>query len=290
MDARQPVAWKRALTAMWKILLFVVIWGALLAPAPFLMRLDPADGPLDALTRLGLEALGLAAILAASLMTVRYVDKRSFTSLGFERGAAPRDALVGLGVGSAMILLALGCAALPGWVEILPAPTFSWSFLGLLAAWMLVNSATQEILFRGYPLQTVESGFGTPAALVVSSLIFTGAHAGAIVEGGVLPAINLFTAGMLLGLAYTTTRSLWLPIALHFSWNFLQGPVLGIAVSGQALGGDWTLLELTGPTLLTGGEFGLEGGLFGTLATLFGIGVLVVLGRRRPQGPAPDRR
>lgn len=95
-----------------------------------------------------------------------------------------------------------------------------------------------------------------------------------------MPAVNLFAAGVLLGLAYTMTRNLWLPIALRFSWDFLQGPVLGIAVSGQALDGGWRVLDPKGPTILTGGSLGLEGGLAATLATISGMAALIAAGRR----------
>jgi membrane protease YdiL (CAAX protease family) len=151
----------------------------------------------------------------------------------------------------------------------------------LLGAALLLNSATQEVLVRGYLLQTIESRFGTLAAVIGSSLLFVLLHAGALVEGGWLPAANLFGAGVLLGLAFTTTRNLWLPIALHFSWNFLQGPVLGISVSGHALGGGWRLIELEGPPIFTGGPFGLEGGLAATAVTAVGIAVLLAAGRWR---------
>jgi hypothetical protein len=117
---------------------------------------------------------------------------------------------------------------------------------------------------------------------VISSLLFTGLHAGALVEGGVLAGFNLFAAGLLLGVAFTTTRNLWLPIGLHFSWNLLQGPVLGVAVSGQALDGGWRLVRLDGPSVFTGGAFGLEGGLLGTTATVSGLVALLLL-RGRPQ-------
>jgi hypothetical protein len=135
-----------------------------------------------------------------TLPELRFADGRTFRSLGFAPARAGRDLL-----------------------------------LELLALLVLVNSITQEVLVRGYVLQTIERSFGGAAAVLVSSLTFTGLHAGALVEGGILPGFNLFAAGLLLGVAFTTTRTLWLPIGLHFSWNFLQGPVLGIIAAPIAV-------------------------------------------------------
>jgi membrane protease YdiL (CAAX protease family) len=87
----------------------------------------------------------------------------------------------------------------------------------------------------------------------------------------------LFAAGILLGVAYAVTHNLWLPIALHFGWNFLQGPVLGLTVSGQSVDSGWRVFRLAGPDLFTGGAFGLEGGLVATATTVLGIMTLLLL-------------
>jgi membrane protease YdiL (CAAX protease family) len=274
---------KKTWTALWRIALFMLLWGVLMAPGVLLMSsgAEEAGAPIPPPTRLILEAFGAAAVLLAAWITLRYVDRRSFSSLGFASGRIGRDLIAGLVLGAMMILLALGTLWVPGWVSAVPGVSLAGSSLLLMAVAMLLNSVTQEVLVRGYILQAIEAQLGVAVALVASSIVFAGLHAGAIVEGGLLPAVNLFAAGLLLGLAYTTTRNLWLPIALHFSWNFLQGPVLGIAVSGQDLDSGWQLLTLNGPSMWTGGPFGLEGGLGATLATAAGIAVLIAAARRR---------
>lgn len=144
---------------------------------------------------------------------------------------------------------------------------------------MLVNTLTQEVLVRGYIQQTIESQYGVVLAVIVSAFIFMLLHLGAI-KGAPLPAINLFAAGILLGVAYAITNNLWLPIALHFGWNFLQGPVLGLTVSGQSVDSGWRVFKLAGSNLFTGGAFGMEGGLVATATTVLGIAALLQLGSK----------
>jgi membrane protease YdiL (CAAX protease family) len=269
-------------TATWKIVVFVTAWGVLFAPAVLLIapETDEPDAPIKLALRVFFEILGAVTVTLAAWGMVRFVDRRPFASLGLEPTKVFRDLLVGLGLGSAMIGIAVAISWLAGWTHTQPAGAFSLQILGALGVAVLFNSASQEILVRGYILQTVETQSNGPTAVIVSSLLFVGLHAGALAEGGLLPGINLFIAGALLGLAYTATRNLWLPTALHFAWNFLQGPVLGIAVSGQALDGGWQLLTLEGPAILTGGSFGLEGGLIATLVTAMALFCVVLLGRR----------
>lgn len=261
--------------------MFVVLWALLSAPAVLLLVAGNDDPIVNPDTRLYLEGFGVLAVLLAAWIMLRFVDRRSLRSLGFGMRRLLPDTGIGLILGSAMTLLALLILWLPGWVETVPIRGFSWFVLGLTAAAMLLNSVTQEVMVRGYVLQTIESRFDVTVALVASSLFFLLLHAGAVIEGGLLAAVNLLAAGLLLGLAYTATRNLWLPIGLHFSWNVIQGPILGIAVSGQAVDSGWSILALRGPAVFTGGDFGLEGGLAATLVTAMGISFLILHGRRR---------
>jgi membrane protease YdiL (CAAX protease family) len=273
---------RRLWTITWQITLFLVLWAILLTPTMLVLGGEAGrDGaPLSPRTRLALELLGVVSVMLAAGLMVRLIDRRPLASLGFTRDPFVRDSVIGLGLGAAMIAAAVVILWMAGWVTAGSLDTFTWSALGVLVAALLFNSITQEVLVRGYILQTIAAQFGPVAAVLASSIIFVVLHAGAIAEGGTLPAINLFGAGLLLALAYTTTGNLWLPIALHFSWNFLQGPVLGVAVSGQALDGGWQLLHLDGPALFTGGRFGLEGGLVATLVTASAIVAVVVVRRQ----------
>lgn len=135
---------------------------------------------------------------------------------------------------------------------------------------------TEEIVSRGILFRLTEEGLGTWIALAVSALFFGFAHAsnpGATVWSSVAISIE---AGLLFGLLYHVTRSLWWCIGLHAGWNFVQGAVFGIPVSGIQVDG---LLDsqLQGPDWLDGGGFGAEA----SVLTVLTCGIVSLLLLRR---------
>jgi membrane protease YdiL (CAAX protease family) len=114
--------------------------------------------------------------------------------------------------------------------------------------------------------------------LAVSSIVFGLFHA---LNSNLtwLAAFNLILAGVALGFGYWVTGRLWLPIAYHLSWNFVQGPILGLPVSGMRYGGLLIVADLGKAPTLTGHHFGPEGGLLGTAMLLGTVGVFWWWGR-----------
>jgi len=268
-------------TVTWKIVVFLMLWGILYAPllVPVANKLQQTEQTTSPQTQLYFDTASAVTILVAAWGMTHFIDKRPFASLGFALQHIIRDVLVGIGIGAGMMLIAVAILWIAGWAKHQAVVGFSGSALALAALAMVANTITQEVLVRGYIQQTIQKSWGSTVAIILSAIIFTLLHAGAI-KGGLLPVVNLFAAGVLLGLAYTTTGNLWLPIALHFVWNFFQGPVLGLTVSGQSVNSGWQLLVLKGPVIFTGGAFGLEGGLVATLATVLGIVALLLFFRQ----------
>jgi hypothetical protein len=120
-------------------------------------------------------------------------------------------------------------------------------------------AVTEEVLIRGYVLKNLMVSFNKYVALIISSLLFSLIH-GANPNVDWLGLVNLFLAGILLGLSYIHTRNLWFPIALHLSWNLFQS-LFGFNVSGQDFYSlvNFTIVE---NSMLNGGDFGLEGSVF----------------------------
>jgi hypothetical protein len=161
--------------------------------------------------------------------------------------------------------------------------------LGALTA-LFFNTLTQQLLLCGYIFQTIRARSSFTVALLVSAALFSALHAGAFL-GAWLPIVNVFGAGALFCLAYGITGNLWFPIGIHFAWNSLLGPVLGLTVSGtDQLGVGWRVFQVEGPALFSGGAFGLEGGLVVTITTaasLAGMGAFFRVQIRRRNLPPP---
>ncbi len=136
-------------------------------------------------------------------------------------------------------------------------------------AMFVVGAASEESLFRGYLMQTFARAKLAWVAIVITSLFFAAAHL-ANPNTSILALINTVLAGVWFSVAYLKTRSLWLPFTSHFAWNWFQGAILGIPVSGITRITPAPLLQQvdSGPAWLTGGSYGIEGGVACTIAII----------------------
>lgn len=210
----------------------------------------PGEGPLNLI-----GALGFAGVIVLAHKALRcWVEGSSDTD--FPRAGALRELGQGLILGFALFALAAGLVAMLGGLRIEGVRGLGqiWS----LGAMAVTSAVFEEALFRGVLLRHIETMLGSWAALALTALLFGLAHL-------MNPHASLFAAlaiaieaGVMLGAAYLLTRRLWLAVGIHAAWNFTQGWVFSIPVSGsepplgllvtRAVGADW----------LTGGGFGLE--------------------------------
>ncbi|MGH9788442.1 MAG: lysostaphin resistance A-like protein [Candidatus Acidiferrales bacterium] len=260
----------------WRALLYLPAFAVLMAPLIFLLRLALGPGEhgegIGLRTLLGSLAASACALLAAAAL-LRGLDRRSFRTLGvwFYDGWKKE---LGLGLGGGVVLITAMVAPLAagGWMTLSAAPLEP---LGLLSglAWsvgiLVPAAAFEEFLFRGYPFQRLVEAWGPMIPAVGISGLFGLAHANNP-NATWFSTVNTVLAGIWLAVAYLKTRALWLPIGVHFSWNFVMGFVYGVPISGQVL--PWKLLEAApgGPVWLTGGDYGVEGSILCT-------GVLLVV-------------
>ncbi len=185
--------------------------------------------------------------------------------------------LAGLGIGAAAMLLVFLLELALGWlkVENLALTGLTWDAC-LRAAWLalLVNATAavgEEVLFRGFLLTGLKDAWDASGALLISSLIFGGAHilaAGAQETNWAQFIPLLALPGLLLGWAYLRSGNLWLASGLHFAWNFFQDDIFNLSArstSDTLLGFD---TSLSGPKWFVGSSFGIEVGAAGILALL----------------------
>jgi membrane protease YdiL (CAAX protease family) len=280
------VSKKPLISSGWlRVLIFVVVYIILLLSAATIAGLIIAMGgkniskdDINKLMNTDFLWLTVLSSLIISLIVVfvfrKFIDRKSFVSLGFETEGYMPDAVSGLFL--APVILGLGSLMLFSsghlkWVDIDFNATNLFISLGIF----IMVAISEEIVFRGYILNNLLTSFNKWIALGISALLFMLAHLGSD-SIGFLPLLNIFLAGILLGINYVYTKNLWFAMLLHFSWNFLQGPILGFKVSGLTI---QTLLqtELKGDILLTGGDFGFEGSFIDTLITIAAILIIYLI-------------
>jgi membrane protease YdiL (CAAX protease family) len=241
-------------------------------------------------------------LLAGSVVAIAwFVDRRVLADIGLEVDSQwGRDAVAGFVIGlgmAAVIVVALrlaGMATLEG-TRIVEEPILILGggspvrslLYGLL--FFVGVGALEEIIVRGYLLVNVAEGVrgylpddrtAVLAAIAVTASIFGALHA-ANPGGTTIGLVNITIAGLLLGATYAVTERLAFPIGLHIAWNFGLGPVFGLPVSGLTTETAFIPVRIDGPTFVTGGSFGPEGGLVMLLALAYAGATFLWWSRRQ---------
>jgi uncharacterized protein len=214
---------------------------------------------------------GLMILLLTMAFRI-WIDRRSIVSLGFSLQTPFNRHLIGGTVwGAVLISLIFGMLVLSGGVTVVDAVLPWLSLLAYLFVFIVI-AIVEECSVRGYMLANLMASMNKYAAVFVSAAVFTLFHAfNPNVWGYGL--VNLFLAGLLLGIYCVHHRNLWFPIGLHFTWNYFQGNCYGSKVSGLEIPGIFTI-DLTGSPLWTGGEFGFEGSMLTSVVLiLFTVGI-----------------
>ncbi|MBK5057322.1 CPBP family intramembrane metalloprotease [Streptococcus parasanguinis] len=229
------------------------------------------------------ELFSFVIILLLFMFWVKVIEKNALSSLGFVK----RNWLKYLGWGILLSLVQMGVIALVyqvsgiGFFELNELSLEPLLFiLGLFPFWLL-QGGTEEVATRGWLLTRIATRTNLPLAIAISSSLFGILHMG---NAGVtfLSVLNIILDGMLAALLFIYTDSIWLVVAQHGTWNYVQGNLLGFQVSGT--GADASIFSFTmgsGPDWLTGGEFGAEGSIITTLVLLVSLVIVYRLGERK---------
>ena len=229
------------------------------------------------------ELSSFVIILFLFIFWVKVIEKNALSSLGFVK----RNWLKYLAWGILMSLVQMGVIALVyqlsgiGSFELNELSLEPILFiLGLFPFWLL-QGGTEEVATRGWLLTRIAARTNLPFAIAISSSLFGILHMG---NAGVtfLSVLNIILDGVLAGLLFIYTDSIWLVVAQHGTWNYVQGNLLGFQVSGT--GADASIFSFTmgdGPDWLTGGAFGAEGSIITTLVLLVSLVIVYLLGERK---------
>ncbi len=178
------------------------------------------------------ESAATLGVLAALFIVTRFFERRRLADIGLRAGGALSSWLKGAAIGALYLTASVGILALFGGYRI-SAVAFSGPALATGLLLHLMVGFFEELLFRGILFRFLEEGLGTWVALVISALFFGAAHLsnpGASLWGAAAIAIE---AGLSIGALYIATRNLWVVMGMHTAWNFVQGNIFGINVSGS---------------------------------------------------------
>lgn len=226
-----------------------------------------------------LGATGLALFVLA-----RFIERRPLAQVGLSSHRAVAHAAAGFGFGALLMTVTVSVLAAAGWyrVEGVASQTAGAAALQFLNTFcgIALFAAFEELAFRGIVFRVLEESLGTSLSLTISAVVFGFAHAqnpGATMFSSIAIA---FEAGILLGVAFVLTRSVWFATGIHAGWNFFLGYGSGVAVSGTTIPSPLRA-KLEGPELWTGGAFGPEASLITlTLCTVAGALMLLAAWRR----------
>lgn len=219
----------------------------------------------------GVQILVALWLIAAWKLYKRWVEHAPDGD--FPRAGAGREWGAGLAIGFALFSAMTGVVALLGGFRVLGMGGFG--DLGAMLGMAALSGVAEELLFRGVLLRQLERMVGTWWALALTSAFFGAAHLGNPGATWFAALAIALEAGVLLGAAYLATRRLWLAIGIHGAWNFTQGWVFGVPVSGGAALHGLLVTARSGPDWLTGGAFGLEASAVAmVVAMLAGVALL----------------
>lgn len=284
MNARQ-IFFNQAnrLRSGWRLLIFVILFLFLLFLISTGIRIVYAISVLAAPTR----SLGrftqdivfrtgfLSAALVAGIICTWLLEGLPARAVGLSfKVPWLREFLVGTLLGILSLALAAGIATAGGGLSFtIPG---SGTILQVIKTLLLsgvifiIAALAEEVLFRGYPLQTLTRARLAVLGVLLTSVPFAAVHLDNPNSTGAFPFINTALAGIWLAVAYLRTRTLWFPLGVHWAWNWALGSLFGLPVSGINDLAPHPLLRGvdSGPAWLTGGSYGIEGGLACTVALI----------------------
>ena len=217
---------------------------------------------------------------------VKVIEKRSFSSIGFNKNNWLKKYSLGFLIGLAMMSIIVLILFPFGYITVEKNPiqpvgiSATASVLIILLGW-IIQGATEEIVTRGWLLNVLSTKYNIGVGLLISSTLFGLMH---LTNPNVnyIAVINIILVVLFYGLYVIKTNDLWAVCGMHSAWNFAQGNIFGFKVSGLDVSvGSLIDLNLVGSDFVTGGIFGPEAGITATFILLASIGILLFIDKKR---------
>jgi uncharacterized protein len=224
-----------------------------------------------------------------SWIFVRFVDHRDFSTLGLSlQPGWAKELSIGLAFGTALQLIVMAILATTHSVHYSRLDGYSfhlWRLVGANVLLFAFAATVEELAFRGYAFKWLMWSVGTPAAVLIAGILFGAAHL-TNPNSTFLSTLNTALAGILLAVPYVRTRSMWMQIGVHWSWNLVLCTVVSLPVSGINFDPGLFSAVDSGPRWLTGGSYGPEGGAAVTFVCAAGIAWLLTTNLIKPSPSA----
>jgi uncharacterized protein len=185
-----------------------------------------------------------------------------------------RNTLLGIIVGTTLQCLTIAVIYFSGNFQVISVNPVSSIITPFAIAFSV--AIFEETLLRGIVFRIVEEKLGSYISLLISAIIFAGVHA-VNPDSSLISTLCIGLVGFMFGASYIYSRSLWLPIAIHFSWNFMQSGILGAITSGNEKTSSLLNTRISGSELITGGAFGPEGTIQATILWLLVAIILMIV-------------
>lgn len=213
--------------------------------------------------------LGSFVVLGLYALYVKVFEKRMPYELKLSNTLP--NLILGITIGGLFIVCVVSILALFG-VYRIDAISIDWTGIVLNCAMLSIVAVSEEIIFRGILFRMIDERFSTMFAFIISSLLFGIIHL-TTVDFLTAMAISV-EAGFMLAAAYKLRNNLWVPIGIHWAWNFFLGPIFGVGVSGISQDACVIIPKITGPYILTGGDNGFEGSI---VTFVLGLAIGIIL-------------
>lgn len=271
-DAKPPK--KEGKKYGWPLIVELLVFTAVFLIANIIQSYASIPGMLFIGSMDGLLVVNLFSTIVPILITFAFCivfQKRKPRTIGFIKKKCVSEYLWGLLIGAVIFTLAVIICVITGTLTFNGiGEGFSIGMFVLFFLGFMVQGMSEEVLCRGYLMVSIARRSSLPVAIIANALFFAALH---LLNSGitVLAFINLTLFGIFASVMFIRRGSIWMVGAVHSIWNFVQGNVFGIKVSGMDI--DCMLLEseITDVAIINGGSFGLEGGLAVSIVLIAGI-------------------
>ena len=270
-----------------KILAFILIYmsSAVLGEGIIIgilygMGYDPLHGvmPTGEISEL-LLYYGFLVFAIVTIVYCRFVEKKNIKYIGFLGN--PIEYLVGALVAAILLLVIMGIGCFCG----------SVSFCGFntnvniksILSWVLafaIQGAAEEIMCRGFLLNSLKNKISVPLAILVSSTAFVFPHLSSLIEAdfvyAVVGIINLYLVSITFSILVLWRSNIWIACGLHSAWNFILYVIMGLSLSGsESVSKGVVLFSVKDTSILNGADYGIEASVITTIVVGMLLSVMV---------------